>query len=182
MRAKLWTMAAALLLAACANDIQGSPLGERKVARAALEETAAKGPVPLVLLNKPPALEPISAAASAASGIGAPRIGFKPVVPPGVAIGRRVVMWFDAPKEVSAAAACATRARAASSPGGDLLAVFCDDAAPVAEVRTQGTTAPDELGRLIWRSTNRLFPDDYVDTYGYNLFGLRVGLGGTYGF
>ena len=181
MGARAGLIAAVLALAGCASDIHGSALGERRVARAALDETAAQGPVPLVLLDKPASLSPINAAAWASSGIGGRRIGFKPVVPPSVAVGRRVVMWFAAPADASGAAGCATQAQAASSPSGDLLAVFCDGVAPVAETRAAGPIAPDDLERMIWRSTSRLFPDNYVDTYGFNLFGWRIDLGGAYG-
>jgi hypothetical protein len=48
--------------------------------------------------------------------------------------------------------------------------------------RRGGSTGQGEAERLVWRATARLFPDDYADSYGFDLFGLRVGLGGSFGF
>ena len=53
-----------------------------------------------------------------------------------------------------------------------------DDATAAAEGRTRA-----DAERLVWRTTGGLFPDDYPETYGFDLFGRRVGVGagGTFG-
>ena len=55
-----------------------------------------------------------------------------------------------------------------------LQAIFCDGGAFIADASAvaEGTTAAD-VERLIWRTTGRLFPDDWQDTYGIrSFFGL----------
>jgi hypothetical protein len=63
------------------------------------------------------------------------------------------------------------------------MAAFCDGGRHVADATGEAAgSGPAEARRLVWRTTGRLFPDDYADTYGFNLFGLRVGLSGAFGF
>jgi hypothetical protein len=53
---------------------------------------------------------------------------------------------------------------------------------PVARVRLPAAADRVARERAIWRATTRLFPDDYARSYGWNLFGLRITVGGSFGF
>jgi hypothetical protein len=64
-----------------------------------------------------------------------------------------------------------------------LLAVWCEGAHPVAEVAGIAADASVPASeRLVWQTAGRLFPDDYAERYGFNLFGWRVRLGAAAGF
>jgi hypothetical protein len=181
------SLLAAFGLAACAAQ-GGIELGEAanpRAARARLAEAAGTGPVPLTF-NALPAttdggLSAEQAAEAAADGVRGLKVRFSPTAPGPT----RLVLLFDPPTGIGPAAICAADALPAAAPrgGARLHAVFCDGAAPIAdaagESRNRSTAA---VSRLIWRTAARLFPDDYADTYGFNLFGLRVGLGASFGF
>lgn len=176
-------LAASVPLAGCAGpaDLAGSPEGERRYARRALAAASAAGPVPLVVAGDPAPLAAADLPRLAADGVR----GLDPRFEAGPAsAGERLVLWFDPPAEASGALACGAGPLGAS-PGASprLLAAWCEGEAPAATVRGEAA-APGraEAERLVWRATARLFPDDYADTYGFNLFGLRVGLGGSVGF
>ena len=61
------------------------------------------------------------------------------------------------------------------------MAVYCQGEQPIAEVRGTVETGGDALERSLWVATGRLFPDDYESSYGFNLFGNRISLGGWFG-
>lgn len=168
---------AALLLGACAG-LQGSPEPDRRSARQALNDAAAAGPVPLVVLTPPAGLGPATVAETAAEGVTNLPVGFMPAAASGAP---RLVLWFAPPPGAPGTAACLPAAGADRGPPGGLLAVFCEGTFAVAEVRGEAAPDPASQERLIWRSTNRLFPDDYPETYGFDLFGWRIGLGASVG-
>lgn len=178
---------AALGLAACAaqGGIELGGAASPRAARARLAEVAGAGPVPLAVNVLPAttdgALGAEQAAGAAADGVRGLRVRFSPT-----ALGSaRLVLLFDPPAGIGPAAVCAADDLPAAAPRGGvrLHAVFCDGPEPIAdaagESRDRSTAA---VSRLIWRTAARLFPDDYADSYGFNLFGLRVGLGASFGF
>lgn len=178
-----------LLAAACAPDPIALGAGaDPRLARSRLAERAAAGPVRLDI-NATPAmaggtLTPSEIGEAAARGIrGLPvRFTSEPTAP----ATSRLVLLFDPVAPASPARICAADLLPPAAPAPDrqrLQAVFCDNGLPLADVTATapGGAAPE---RLIWRTTARLFPDDYADTYGLNLFGsrVRVGVDGTFGF
>lgn len=174
---------AALLLSACARDpVISRPLPmEAAEARRLLVEAAAHGPVRLDVLGLPAVLTPTETARLAGDGIPAARVAFAADAPNP---SPRLLLAFDT-VAADPAALCAGRGRTLPGLPHRLAALLCDGDRPVASVT--GTAAgPDaaDTGRLVWRTTGQLFPDDYADTYGLDLFGsrLRVGVGGSFGF
>ncbi len=177
-------MLAALVLVACAGEPQVQRAGGpgNASARKLLAEAVKAGPVPAVILGAPATLPPARSAQLAAQGISGLDVRFAPVASPPA--GTHLVLMFDASPALTGQAACtATEPDGAISERPRLAAVFCRGAEPIAEV--QGMAAGTDtraIERLIWQSTGRLFPDDYPETYGLNLFGWRVTLGGSFGF
>lgn len=100
----------------------------------------------------------------------------------------RVVVTLGRSDGPGPEAACRAGGAPAADPAdrsGPFIATFCRGEDPVASVA--GTPdGPDERARrrLLWRVAQRLFPDDYEDTYGVNILPewLRVGVGGSFGF
>ncbi len=183
----LLVMAALTSTAGCAGtgDLAGSPEADRRGARRALAEAAEAGPVSLVVAGDPAPLAPADLPRLAAQGVR----GLDPRFETAAGAGglRRLVLWFDPPADASGGQACGADPLAAGPPAPvpTLLAAWCEGAAPAASVRGEAPAAGRaEAERLVWRATARLFPDDYADTYGFDLFGFRVGLGlgATFGF
>jgi hypothetical protein len=175
----------ALAAAGCAGTtgLAGSPEADRRVARRALADAAAAGPVPLVVAGDPGPLAAADLPALAARGVRGLDPRFEPASSGGAG-APRLVLWFDPPPGAGGAQACGADALGAAPAGvPGLLAAWCEGAAPAASVSGEAA-APGraEAERLVWRATARLFPDDYADSYGFDLFGLRVGLGGSFGF
>lgn len=184
-----WVIAMAGLLGGCAAEprlVPGPQAGFAE-ARRLLVERAAAGPVVLDVLGVS-ALATTELAERAAQGVPGATVRFIPAQ--GQTDRQRLVLAFGeaepapglrADRACDGALAMLTPAPGVPRP---LLAVFCDGRRPVAEVTAlpAGAAAADEA-RLVWRTTARLFPDDYPSTYGWRLFeGLRIGLGGSFGF
>lgn len=174
---------AAVLLSACARDpVISRPLPmEAAEARRLLVEAAARGPVRVDTLGLPAALTPADAARLAGDGIPAVRVTFAADAP---GTSPRLLLAFDT-AAADPAALCGGRGRTVPGLPHRLTALLCDGDRPVASV-TGAAAGPDaaDTERLVWRTAGQLFPDDYADTYGLNLFGsrLRVGVGGSFGF
>lgn len=180
--------AAALALVACAATapIRLGPEADVRAARSRLAETAAAGPVRLED-NLPPgegALPRSAIETEAARGV--PNLTVRFAAPPEAGGSVRLLLLFDPQPGLSAARACNAATLPPPEPEGAatrLTAVFCDGGAYLADASgTAAARGPGETRRLIWRTTARLFPDDYQDTYGFDLFGFRVGIGGSFGF
>lgn len=159
-------------LAACGATVAGSPLGDRYAARRALVVLAEEGPVPLVALGV--AAHP----AVAADAVPALDVAFAPAPPDGG--GSRVVLWKGAPLDDPADAACAPGAGREIGPPDRLLGVFCEGGLAVAQA--SAAIDPGEPDDAVRRVTAYLFPDDYPETHGLELFGIKLRLGGTVGF
>ena len=175
-------------LAGCAGDaVRLGPDSDPRGARTLLKEAAAAGPVRLELNQVPRAgdgtLTAERAAEQAARGIKGLDVRFAP--PPAAKGPARLVLLFDPPQGVRPQRVCNVDALPAAVPGERprrLQAIFCDGSTFVADATsaTEGRTLAD-LDRLVWRTTGRLFPDDWPETYGFDLFGHRVSLGASIG-
>jgi hypothetical protein len=183
-RATAAILALATGLAACAADpeLRAPDRATLLAARQALVEAAERGPVPLELYRPPASLPPGRIAELAAEGVPALRPRFEPIEAEG---GTRLRLLFGEPQPDLATACGPLEAGEPAAPPVALAAVLCQGGFAVAMV--QGRAAGPDLAdteRLIWRSTARLFPDDYPETYGFNLFGTRlsIGLGASFGF
>lgn len=168
-----------LALAGCAREppIEIGAGGSPAEARRQLARAAASGPVAIRVvrvLDRPSEAE---VAALAARGVSSLAVRFQPTAEPGSA---RLVMALDGLTEPERI--CAREPLEAAAAGGPLLAAWCEGSTVVARVRASGSTDPVQRERLVWRAAARLFPDDYADTWGWNLFGLRVTVGGSFGF
>jgi hypothetical protein len=172
-------VAALALLAGCAREppVEVGPGGSPAEARRQLALAAARGPVPIRVLRALERPTEPEVAALAASGVSGLRVRF---TADREQVGGRLVMALDGLAEPDRI--CADPPPAIAQPGAPLLAAWCDGEAVVARVRAPGGTDPVLRERLVWRASARLFPDDYADTYGWNLFGLRVTIGGSFGF
>ena len=175
------TILALALLAGCAREppVVVEPGSDPAEARRQLAAAAPAGPVPFVLWRVEDRPSEAEAAALAARGVSGLAVRFAPGPPSSG--GRRLVVALDGLEEP--AAICAGAARSASDPTARaVLAAWCDGDRPVARVRLPAAVDRVERERALWRATARLFPDDYAETYGWNLFGLRVTIGGSFGF
>lgn len=171
----------ALVAAGCAREapVAVEPGSDPAEARRQLAAAAAAGPVPLVLLRVEDRPSEAEAAGLATRGVSGLAVRFAPAPPS--SSGRRLVLALDGLEEP--AAICAGADRPAGSPAGRaVLAAWCDGERAVARVRLPAAVERVERERAVWRATARLFPDDYAETYGWNLFGLRVTLGASFGF
>lgn len=170
-----------LLPAACAVEPlpQLAPASDPAEARRQLAEAAAAGPVPIVVVapnGRPTASE---AAALAARGISGLSVRFAPAAPS--TAGRRFVVapWgLREPVQICTAAA-APRAIEDAAP---LVAAWCEGERAVARVEVEAAAERVERERAIWRATARLFPDPYPESYGLELFGLRITFGASLAF
>jgi hypothetical protein len=181
-----------LAVAACAAPpVRLGPDADPQAARRLLEEAAAAGPVRLEV-NRPPrtadggTLTVPEIAEQAARGLRGLDARF--AEPPAAAGPARLLLLFDPPPGgLQPRLACGADALPTPAPVGPLRlqAVFCEGGAAIADATAaaEGRTRADAR-RLVWRTTGRLFPDDYPETYGFDLFGRRVGVGvgGTFGY
>lgn len=170
-----------LVAAGCAREppVAVEPGSDPAEARRELVAAAQAGPVPFVLLRLEERPSEAEAAGLAARGVSGLAVRFAPAAPSSG--GRRLVVALDGLEEP--AAICAGTARSASGPEARaVLAAWCDGDRPVARVRLPAAVDRVERERAVWRAVARLFPDDYAETYGWNLFGLRVTIGGSFGF
>jgi hypothetical protein len=172
---------ALLALGACAPEPtpRVGADGDVLSARRQLARIAADRAVPLEILGAPPGLEPTFIAREAARGVRGLQVRFAPLASPADPL--RLVLLFDPLGGPPGSAVCAGHAESTGrGAAAELRAVFCDGAVPLAEVATRRDGG--SVDRLIWRTTGFLFPDDYAETYGFNLFGYRVRLGGELTF
>ncbi|MEK0086081.1 hypothetical protein [Benzoatithermus flavus] len=185
-------VAAILLLLGLAGCASRSPVelgrdADPRAARARLAEAARQGPVRLEVNGLPRTTDGSLAVTDvlkqAARGITGLEVRF---APPTEAVGTaRLVLLFDPPQVAGAARVCSASTLPEPRPGAEplrLRAVFCDGGAYLADA-TGTTTDRSKAGveRLIWRTTGRLFPDDYQESYGFHLLGNRIGFSGRLG-
>lgn len=171
---------ACLLLAACASLAPLEIEGDTRAARVQLAAAAAAGPVPIVLRAVPSGISPEQVVAAARRG----PVGLQPVFEPAATIRPGTLVLAFAAADPAGLCRPAPGQPAPAQGGTDsLLAVWCGLDGPVAAVRLRlAATTPEAVERGVWRAVRRLFPDDYADRYGFDLFGLRIGIGATFGF
>ncbi|MFO1038486.1 MAG: hypothetical protein U1E45_16735 [Geminicoccaceae bacterium] len=182
---RLLLLLSCLALAACASSgtaPQATDTSNVGAARQMLAAQSRGGPVPLVVAGPTGGRTASRVGIEAGRGVRGLAVRFVPMPP--VAGQGRLVLWFDPPAATTSDVVCSRLNGSSVAEGtpSSLTAVWCVDDKPVAEVNgsIEGTGA-DQVDRLVWRSTSRLFPDDYQDTYGFNLFGNRVNFGGWFG-
>ncbi len=155
--------------------------GDAGEARALLMARAGEGPVPLVILGAPEGLSRSWIARQAARGVRGLDLRFEPVsqVP---SRGSFVVLaWLPEP-HVEPRRLCRLRVPG-SGAAVYLHAAFCEGERPIAALSLElSGSSREATRRRIWRAMQLLFPDDYADRYGLDLFGLRLTVGGTFGF
>lgn len=187
--ARLLTAGILFALQACAapSPVELGAESDVGTARLLLEEASRAGPVRLEINALPRtadgALSREVVERQAARGVRGIDLQFG--APPEATGSARLLLLFNPDRELRPTAVCNEEHLPGREPaaGTRLHAVFCNGGQFVADANaaTSGSTAA-EVERLIWRTTGRLFPDDYQDKYGFNLFGYRIGLGGQFGW
>ena len=174
-RPLLAPLALAVLLVACATgpEVRVEPGSNVQEARRLLASTAATGPVLVSWRGEPPLSEPALLAAV--------ERGVRGIDLATTAMGaaeRRFVFDFTGGNEPLCGEPREARTAIRTL---FVKAAFCDGERAVA---LAGAEPGGEPERLIWRLVGRLVPDDWPDTYGFNLFGSRfgIGAGGSFGF
>ena len=175
---------AVLLLAALAGCSTASvtlgPDSDPRVARELLTTAARNGPVRLEVNALPRAadggLTLAEVANQAARGIQGANVSFDPS--PAASGSARLVLLFDPPADIAVRHTCVAASLPAPVASGPtrLQALFCDGTTFIADVTA--TTTDDtvaQLRRLVWRTTGRLFPDDYEHTFGLRQLGWPFG-------
>lgn len=166
-------MALAGLLGACAvgPDVAVEPGSDTREARRLLAASAAEGPILVTWRGEPP-LGQGDLLRAVERGVGgldlrATATGEAP---------RRFVFDFA----TGASPLCGDAAAEGTVLRPFIVrAAFCDGERAVAMVGAEPAGDPE---RLIWRLTGRLVPDDYPETYGFDLFGNRISFGAGFGF
>lgn len=164
-----------LLLAACAAPatVRLDPAANVREARRLLAEAAAVGPVPVTVRGTAPLG---TAQLLAAVEAGVRGLAIETVAAPEPGTGPRFVLDFTG----MGGRLCGDPAEAEGLPdAGRVRAAFCADERAVALATAERSGAPE---RLVWRLVGAIVPDDYPDTYGFDLFGNRVGIGGGFSF
>ena len=176
------------LIVACAPTRE--PLD---LARQALAEHAAQGPILAVIRGQPAGvdeeLRDAAVTEQLARGISGLRASFTTDPARAATTDPRLLVVLNPVDDPPATLACTDPDRIATGPAGQelaVLAVFCRGDEPLGVVRQRGA-APGldtrQAQRLLWRTGAQLFPDDYWRTYGFNLIpGIDIGVGGTFGF
>lgn len=173
--APLAVLALALVLAACATapEVRVDPGSNVPEARRLLAETAAAGPVLVTWRGEPP-LSPPALLAAVERGVR----GLSVAATGSGEAERRFAFDFTGGDD----SLCGEPREDRTAIRALLVkAAFCDGERAVALAGAEPGGDPE---RLIWRLVGRLVPDDYPDTYGFNLFGSRfsIGAGATFGF
>ena len=172
-----------LLLAGCvAAPRPAATVGEPQTARALLMARAEAGPVPLVIRGTLRNLSAEQMAKAAARGVRALDVRFRPQPEPPPADSYLLLVLREAgkplPREV-----CRSADALAGNVAETVVAAWCEEGRTVAAVEVpSGEPAAAAVTRAIWRAMAALFPDNYADTYGFDLFGQRITIGGTFGF
>lgn len=176
--------AGVLVLGALAAGCAGEPTfperaqGDPRLARKQLAAALAQGPAALEVVDPPVGLSRERIADLAERGVLGLTVRFA-AEPGGTAASRLVLRFADLPR--LAAPVCGGGVDAGSGPV--LTAAWCDGEEPVALIAGYtGRVGGPALERLIWQATRRLFEDDYAQTYGIDVLGVKVRLGGSVGF
>ncbi|MEZ5834334.1 MAG: hypothetical protein R3D03_01185 [Geminicoccaceae bacterium] len=175
----LFSLMVAVLVAGCSSTpapavVDGSDTIE---ARRLLTEAANSGPVTLIVLDEPGGMSLDHIADAIESGIRGVTVRLLPVT------NDAGDEWADAVYVAYIAGtgggpACG---RSAGAHGRGFRLALCHGERSVAVVAS-GPDAGPVTERELWQASARLFPDDYVDSYGFGWFGDRISLGVGMGF
>ncbi len=172
-----------LLLAGCLPPPQPvDSIGDPATARALLVARAAEGSVPMVLRGELEALPARRIAETAARAVRAVEVRFAAVtaIP---AEGSYLLLVLHGGREPLPRRLCREADRLPVDVAERVAAAWCEGERTVAAVDpaiAEPTAAAVE--RAIRRAMAALFPDDYADIYGFELFGMRITIGGSFGF
>lgn len=163
----------ALVLAGCAGTprAQLEPGSNVREARSLLAAAASAGPVLVTWTGEPP-LSPPDLLAAVERGVTGMAVR---ATSTGEAQRRFVFRFAPAAGPICGGEGFRPPAT------GDVQAAFCDGERTVS-VASVGRGRDSDATRLIWQLTGRLVPDDYTDTYGFDLFGNRITFGAGVSF
>jgi hypothetical protein len=177
-----------LLLLGCGR---GADPDAQNQARRALG--AAQKPVLLVLEGNPFAMDQARlnglVSAEIAAGISGMSTQFTTAADRAAAPEPHLVVILNPVSEPAPAAVCAAPATVATAPASEpirIVAAFCERDQVLGTARTEDAVAgptDQRFRRLLWRTANQVFPDDYADTYGFGILprSFDFGLGGSFG-
>ena len=184
--------AAGLLLLGCAQEPPRTGAPGEESRRALAESRAA--PVRTVVRGNPfgmdqARLETLVADAMAA-GVSGLDVRFTPYADAAAAPEPHLVVLLNPVETASNDTVCAAPDSLRTLPAAErlsVLAVFCQGDKALDAVREEDRVAgPTDrrFQRLLWRTANTLFPDDYASTYGFGILPrwLNLGVGGSAGF
>jgi hypothetical protein len=178
-------------LAGCAGGDEAPD--PRLEARRALEQQAKAGPVLAVVQGNPFTI-PDSQLASLVSqnmaeGVPGLSVSFTSDPERAAASDPRLVVVLNPLGTPDPSTICATPGAIPTGPAGgelEIAAAFCRADEPLRLVRTRAPLASANdrsFQRLLWRTARELFPDDYPERFGFDLFpGVDLGVGGSFGF
>jgi hypothetical protein len=176
-------MAVVLGLSACASSPEVGPYadGDPRSARLLLEQVNRGGPMPVVVQGPIPGALTAPALAEALgadiSGISAQFVA----QPEAATDAPRVILLFGPPDQLSPWRACDPATALGSGFGENrrLAALVCDGPSTVAHLRgAAASDSADDVIALMHRVGHNLFPDPYVERYGYDRYGGYAGYGG----
>ncbi len=156
--------------------------GEPSTARALLVARAERGPVPMVLEGRPADLSAERLAETAAEGVRGVDVVFVPrPMPPEK--GAYLLVILHGREGGLPAGLCRDPRAPTTGLAEHIAAAWCEEGRTVAavDVAAEEPTAA-AVERALRRAMAALFPDNYGETYGLDLFGLRLRIGGTFGF
>ncbi|MEZ5845249.1 MAG: hypothetical protein R3C70_00725 [Geminicoccaceae bacterium] len=176
--------ALAILLSGCAGAsapevMDGSDPAQ---ARRLLEREARDGPVPIVIRTDAAPLSGVRLAEAVADGIRGlsvdiePRDGERDGEDDDAGTPRGVYLTYS--PDPAGGPLCD---EAMLPPGEGFRLALCQGDRPVAAVRSGPLDGPVEV-RDLWAASARLFPDDYMGSYGFGWFGNRLSIGLGLGF
>jgi hypothetical protein len=177
-----------LLLLGCGRGTDPNAQNQARRALAAAEE-----PVLLVLEGNPFEMDQARLNGlighEMAAGVSGMRTTFTTSPAAAAAPEPRLVVILNPQSEPAPATACVAPGSVATAPASEPLridAVFCRGDQVLGATRSEavvGGPIDQRFRRLLWRTANQLFPDDYAETYGFGILprSLDFGLGGSFG-
>ncbi len=172
-----------LLLAGCLLPPQPvDSIGDPSTARALLVARAAEGPVPMVLRGELESLPIRRIAETAAGAVRGLAVRFDPAATTPKE-GAYLLLVLHGGRGPLPRGLCREADRLPVDFAERVAAAWCEGERTVAAVDLP-TAEPvgAAVERAIRRAVTALFPDDYADTYGFDLFGRRITIGGSFGF
>lgn len=181
-------LSAALLLLGCAQE---SSVPAERQPRQALGQTDEA--VLLVLEGNPFAMDQARlnalVASEMAEGVTGMKVRFTTSPERAGAAEPHLVVVLNPLGEPTAPAMCGAPRDIATEPAGErvrLSAAFCEGDRALSVSRTEdAVSSPTDhrFRRMLWRTSAELFPDDYLETYGFGILprSIDLGIGGSIG-